>query len=66
MVFVAPLCGQKLVSYWILSDAAVKDNVDEPLDVLQRVSCCPRNQRIEPQFRENSVPTKSLIFHPRT
>ena len=41
MVFVAALCGQKLVSYWTLSDAAVKDSVDEPLDVLQRVSCCP-------------------------
>ena len=44
MVFVAPLCGQKLVSYWILLDAAVKDNADEPLDLLQRVSCCPRKQ----------------------
>ena len=44
MAFVAPLCGQKLVSCWILSDAAVKDHMDEPLDLLQSLSCCPRKQ----------------------
>ena len=48
----------------VLDTNLAKDNVDEHLNLLHRVSCCPRKQQLEPQFRDNSVPTKILISTP--